>query len=431
MKFNTRTISAIQDLLAEDFKRQLGEETISVDEIEQALRDGLQAIGQTSYGEMLSLLDEHRYQVEERCGCQRLGKRVSRREAQLLSVFGRAKYKRSYYHCEGCGRRWIPLDESQQLRPGQSTRLMSSLLGIAGVSVAFGEACQQIQRYLQVEVSPNTIRQETQRIGEKQAAQEQIWQVRSQDLTYLQQREQAGKGPQRLYGSLDGAFVPIEQEWKEAKLISWYQVGQRYGQAELHAQAIHHYASLEEAAKFGELVWATAVEQQADRARELIFVCDGAAWIWKLVDQYFPQAVQIVDWYHACQYLYPVAEALFETPEQHAEWVADMQAFLWEGDVEVVIQACQDQLVKAGAPAQRLMTYYSNNRERMRYAAFRQANYLIGSGTVESGCKQVVSLRLKRSGASWSLAGASATAKARAAWLSGSWDSLCTLPLAV
>jgi hypothetical protein len=137
---------------------------------------------------MLSLLDEHQYQVEERCECQQVGKRVSRREAQLLSVFGQAEYKRSYYHCADCGRGWIPLDESQQLRPGRATRLKSSLLGIAGVSVAFEEAQQQIRRYLQVDVSPNTIRQETQLIGERRAEQERLWQARSQDLAYLQRR---------------------------------------------------------------------------------------------------------------------------------------------------------------------------------------------------------------------------------------------------
>jgi hypothetical protein len=430
MKFSTQTLSAIQNQLVKEFKQQLGQESMRVDELEQALRDALQEIGQNSYGEMLSLLDEHTYQVEEPCACQQMGKRISRREAQLLSVFGRAKYKRSYYHCADCGRRWIPLDESQQLRPGRATRLMSSLLGIAGVSVSFEEAQQQIQRYLQVDVSPNTIRQETQWIGEKQAQHERIWKERSQDLIYLQQREQVTKRPQRLYGSLDGAFVPVAQEWKEAKLISWYQVGLRYGQNELHAQDVHHYASLEEAAKFGDLVWATAVEHQADRSEELVFVCDGAAWIWKLIEQHFPQAVQIVDWYHACQYLFPVAETLFEHPQQRTEWVSEMKAFLWAGEVEAVISACQKLTVQAGSAVQRLITYYRNNQERMRYAAFRQANYLIGSGTVESGCKQVVSMRLKRSGATWSLSGASATAKARAAWLSGTWDALCDLPLA-
>jgi hypothetical protein len=101
------------------------------------------------------------------------------------------------------------------------------------VTVAFEEARQQIQRFLHVEVSTNTIRQETQLLGERRAQQEQKWIENSQNLAYLQQREQVQERPQRLYGSMDGAFVPIEQEWKEAKLISWYQVGLRYGQERL------------------------------------------------------------------------------------------------------------------------------------------------------------------------------------------------------
>jgi hypothetical protein len=307
---------------------------------------------------------------------------------------------------------------------------MSGLLGMAGVTVAFDEARQQIQRYLQVAVSANTLRQETQLLGERQAERERLWIDHSQNLAYLQQREQEQDRPQRLYGSLDGAFVPIDQEWKEAKLISWYQVATPYGQDDLHAQEIEYYASLEEAAAFGELVWATGVRRQADRAPELIFVCDGAAWIWKLVERYFPTAIQIVDWYHACQYLYPVADALFACPEQQTQWVADMQELLWAGEVAAVIHTVQRALAAAGGAGQKLITYYQHNRERMRYAAFRQEQYYIGSGTVESGCKQVVGMRLKRSGATWSLSGAAATAKARAAWLSGSWDDLVQLPLA-
>ena len=430
MKFSTQTLGKIQKLLVDEFEQQVAREGVTADEIEQALRDGLQEVGQACLGEMLTMLDEHTYQIEARCECQQMGKRVSRRETQVLSIFGKTKYKRSYYRCWACGKRWIPLDDSQQLRPGRATCKLSGLLGMAGVSVAFEEARHQIQRFLQVEVSANTIRQETQLLGEKQAQRERQWIENSQDLAYLQQREQVQERPQRMYGSMDGAFVPIEQEWKEAKLISWYQVGQRYAREELHAQEVHHYPSLEEAASFGELVWATAVQHQADQAQELIFVCDGAAWIWKLVEHYFPDAVQIVDWYHACQYLYPVAEVLYKTEEQQRRWIEEMKALLWEGEGEAVIQAVQALLPAAGPPAQRLVTYYQHNLERMDYAVFRQANYFIGSGTVESGCKQVVGMRLKRSGASWSLDGASATAKARAAWLAGSWDALLHLPLA-
>ena len=60
----------------------------------------------------------------------------------------------------------------------------------------------------------------------------------------------------------------------------------------------------------------------------------------------------------------------------------------------------------------------------MDYARFRQQGYFIGSGTVESAGKQISTLRLKRAGARWTEQGALATAKARAAWLSGTWDVL-------
>jgi hypothetical protein len=73
MKFSTQTLRKIQNLLAEEFTQHLGKEAITSDEIEQALRKGLQEVGQASFGEMLTLLDESSYQIEERCECQQLG----------------------------------------------------------------------------------------------------------------------------------------------------------------------------------------------------------------------------------------------------------------------------------------------------------------------------------------------------------------------
>ncbi|VAW34678.1 hypothetical protein MNBD_CHLOROFLEXI01-685, partial [hydrothermal vent metagenome] len=68
------------------------------------------------------------------------------------------------------------------------------------------------------------------------------------------------------------------------------------------------------------------------------------------------------------------------------------------------------------------------------YVYFREQGYMIGSGTIESGCKQIGTMRLKRSGAHWTETGAILVGKARAAWLSGQWDSLTShyrqLPLA-
>jgi hypothetical protein len=95
-------------------------------------------------------------------------------------------------------------------------------------------------------------------------------------------------------------------------------------------------------------------------------------------------------------------------------WLNSVTEMLWQGQVEDVVLACKTLEIQH-PQIQPTSTYFVNNAERMRYDVFRTQGYLIGSGTIESGCKQIVTQRLKRSGAQWTVH----AAKARAAWLSG------------
>ena len=119
-----------------------------------------------------------------------------------------------------------------------------------------------------------------------------------------------------------------------------------------------------------------------------------------------------------------IPEALHASEAEKKQWHLEMKKLLWEGEIEIIIQRCRMLLDKLGEPVVRLISYYSNNIKRMRYKEFRTKNYLIGSRTVESACKQIVSMRLKRSGARWTEYGAQMTAKARTAWLSGAWKNV-------
>jgi hypothetical protein len=133
---------------------------------------------------------------------------------------------------------------------------MGKLLAIAGVDIAFERAQRKIREFLLVEVSDNTIRKQTQQIGQKQAQLEAEWIRQSQDEAWLQERERTMSAvPQRLYGSLDGAQVPVGQEWRELKTLSWYQVAEVYGQAEPKAQAISYHSAIAPAEEFGRLLW--------------------------------------------------------------------------------------------------------------------------------------------------------------------------------
>lgn len=132
---------------------------------------------------------------------------------------------------------------------------------------------------------------------------------------------------------------------------------------------------------------------------------DGAVWIWNLVTQYYPNARQIIDWYHAEEHLEIVAAAAFSDLAQRALWLEECTQALWDGQVEDVIAACKA-LSQTCLQASKAATYFTNNMERMRYDRFRAVGYMIGSGTVESGCKQIVTQRLKLPGAQWIVTGA-------------------------
>jgi hypothetical protein len=328
---------------------------------------------------------------------------------------------------------------------------LAELLALAGIETAFAESCRFIERFLLLSISDNTLRKETERFGELQKMQEEELKKQSQNEAWLQARlQKVGQQAGRFYGSLDGVMAPCKGEWRELKNIAWYKVekvqtyqprrhhtSQVGEQNDLQAQEITYHCDIEPTDQFANLFWATACQRKADLYEELVFVCDGAAWIWKLIERHFPRAVQIVDWYHASQYLTPIAEAVHgkDTPEYFA-WLEHTRALLWEGQIDVLIHTCQllAAFPAASKPLHAAISYFANNQKRMDYARFRQQGYFIGSGTVESAGKQIAGLRLKRAGARWTEPGAVATAKARAAWLSDQWDDLAArrafLPLA-
>ena len=182
-----------------------------------------------------------------------------------------------------------------------------------------------------------------------------------QDETELQKRERDQRqAPERLYGSIDAAKVRIEprdelekalegrENWRDLKIVCWYQGEivpdreqstrqkrkvQRTGTV-IRAKGKEYYCDISEADEFGKLLWATGCSVGADRAKVLVFVCDGAVWIWNLVDYYFSNAVQIVDWYHAEDHLKGVATEAFQTPEERQAWLKPVVEDLWQGRVE-------------------------------------------------------------------------------------------------
>src|ERR1019366_6864625 len=177
------------------------------------------------------------------------------------------------------------------------------------------------------------------------------------------------------------------------------------------------------ASEFGTLLRAEALRRGIAKAKTVVFLGDGAVWIWKLARINFPKAICILDYYHACEHLTLLASALYGegstlAKKRYRQW---RKALLKDKIAQIIAQAKTDLPTRAEPRklAKKQIAYFERNRSRMLYQTFRQAGYFIGSGVVEAGCKTVVGQRLKLSGMLWSRKGACHLLTVRCALLSG------------
>ena len=152
-----------------------------------------------------------------------------------------------------------------------------------------------------------------------------------------------------------------------------------------------------------------------------VVIGDGAPWIWRVADEQFPGAIEIVDIYHAKQHLCDVAKAIYGAGTDLADqWARDRRAELDAGQLRAVVAALRIH-VETTPEARRCIHYVFGNRHRMRYPQFRAKGLCVSSGVVEAGCKQIGD-RLKRAGMRWTVAGANAIIALRCCILSGRFE---------
>lgn len=430
-------ITKIAEMMVELVKSQLDED-ITLTAIEQTTRDVLQEVGRQTVENTLKSLNSPYPEPTMACGCGDEATYIRRRPACLHTIFGKLEVKRAYYLCSTCHQGTFPLDQKLGLRPNALSAELTRLAAMVGVQLPFGTGRSLLEALTLVSVSDQAIGKATRQVGETVVAQEAMWQEKAHDESFLQQRKQKNRRPLRLYGTMDATKVHIrddaEHRWRDLKIGAWFEAtGQPptspNGEWSIQAKNIHYYTDICPANEFGNLLWSSGVAHDAQLADELVMLGDGADWIWNLVAAYFPKAIQILDWFHACEHLLPVAQAAFAMPEEQTNWVIKMKNLMWNGQIEELIAACDTLLTTCSNDVVRITAnYFENHKERMRYAHFRKQGYQIGSGTIESAAKQIGMMRMKVPGAIWNEINARKVAKARAAYLSNQWQSL---PLAV
>jgi hypothetical protein len=248
------------------------------------------------------------------------------------------------------------------------------------------------------------------------------------------------EAPETLCLTTDGAKVPMRDGWREARVVASFAYDTMPGGSEPEPQGIAYSARVEDCEATGRRMAEEARRRGADQARRLVVIGDGADWIWNQAEEHFPQAIEVVDWYHAVEHLWDVANTLFgQGTDEASEWQQARQRQLADGDVDAVLQAMsalfwqrrRQQRDFRNSEAEHVLqtnlSYFSTHRKRMDYARFRREKIPLASGVVESACKHLVNQRCKRSGMQWKKPGLHAVLELRSALVSNQWHHVQNL----
>ena len=177
-----------------------------------------------------------------------------------------------------------------------------------------------------------------------------------------------------------------------------------------------------------EQLWAEAMRRGLGRANEVLIVADGVVWIWNLAGDRFPGTRQRVDFYHVSQHLWAVAHRLHPDDAGAARaWVEPLLSKLKaEESCAVITELEQLQGRLEGAAQERVqkeINYLQSHGERMDYGTAKKKGEPLGSGAMESTCRQY-QVRFKRTGQFWSQIGDEALMCLETFRRNGRWELL-------
>lgn len=354
---------------------------------------------------------------------------LGRRDRQVHSVLGPFTLQRQYVQQED--RCYFPLDEQLGLVEGYTPGLVRLMLHAGATDASYEQAEGTLRRYAGVQVAGRQIQRLVQQIGPAFSA-------------WMGQRPvEPTPAASVLYVAVDGTGVPMRKEelrgrkgkqpdgtarTREVKLgcVFTQLKTDEDGEPLRDPQSTTYAATFTGAQTLGLRLRREAQLRGIAQAQRVAFLGDGASWVWKLAEQNFPQAVMILDFYHACEHVHRLAEWLYPNNPQQAKaqarrWVRMLKT----NGLEKVIAQAAEHLPRHGLrrnEALKELHYLQSNVERMRYKTFKKQGLFIGSGVVEAGCKTVVGQRTKQSGMLWIVPGAQNVLNIRCAVLSGCFD---------
>jgi hypothetical protein len=397
----------------------------TVEEMEVSIRQLNQMVGSRLVEHIVALWGRGWEGTRIPCSCGQMARFHSYRRKVICTLVGTAEIERAYYYCEECGSGFCPIDEDL----GVSRRAFSLAVQRGMSSLAAVEPFELVSKHLEDLAGVSVSAKEVQTVSEwwgEVVAKEESAQV---EKAFAGEVEiEAEDTPDVLAVELDGKMVPMRDgTYRELKVGAICDlVPGKEERGTLKPGVMSYVASFERAGEFGRRVWLSAARRGVEEAGAVTALGDGAAWIWNQVQEHYPQAEQILDFYHASEHIWVLGGVLFgQGSDRTSRFAKYKQNQILEGQVQKTISALRKLKPEESEKRERLrleVGYLEENKVRMNYPSYRSRGYHIGSGIVESACKRF-GARLDAAGMRWTEDGAGAIAALRAVWLSNRWES--------
>ena len=325
----------------------------------------------------------------------------------MLTSLGEVPLQRAYFYCSACRQGEYAADELLGVSDYWTTRLQR-LACLAGADKAFEPAAVHVQEFLGVTLSAEKLRLTC----HAQAKQMIDWHGQVNEVATAFEQA-AGE----CEFQTDATKVNTLEGWRDLKIACFLK--RPRGEPALPEE----WATRKLPAPTARVVWAQvgtsvefartwrpwAAQLGLTDAAQISVLADGADWIWNEQRSQFPTAEGVLDIFHAAEHVSDTGKRLFgEGTDQADAWLAETrQALLSRGWLGVCDQVgrvlTEDRSAETQAVMDDLTHYLFKQRDHLDYARRLAEGRSIGSGMIESTCKQL-GKRLKQSGARWNVA---------------------------
>jgi hypothetical protein len=296
------------------------------------------------------------------------------------------------------GEAFFPLDEQLGLVSGGLTPRAEETLVRLASWMPYAQAQELLQDLVGVQVSKATARRATLHTGEAALT------LAEAEVERLKQEvPQAPGGADKQLLSADGAMVHlVGGEWVEVKTLVMGEVTCKK-RGEVCTQQLSTFSRLADAEHFTQASLLETHRRGLEQAAAVCAVQDGAEWLQGLVDYHRADAVRILDFAHAAEYVNEIGQAVQAASGRlPATWLEGvLHRLKHQGPARVLKHLAWLGARYPSPLIQEKLAYLHKREAHMQYPTYQQAGWPIGSGSVESANKVVVEARLKGAGMRW------------------------------